>query len=85
VSGPNTRFSGQPTGTIEGKGHFDYAMDRLTLMPGVWRLSVAVVDTTMMHSYDQLEQVYEFHVQPGSSAERFGVADLQGSWRLSNE
>lgn len=85
VSGPNTRFSGQATGTIVGKGHFDYVMDRLTLMPGVWRLSIAVLDTTMMHTYDQLEQAYDFRVQPGSSVERFGLADPQGRWEFESD
>jgi len=85
VSGPNTRFSRAVTGTIHGDGHVDYVMDRLVLMPGLWRLSIAVLDETMMHTYDQIEQVFEFHVQPGSSVERFGLADPKGRWRLSGE
>ena len=47
-------------------------------MPGNWRLSVAIVDSTMLHTYDHLEEAYEFRVQPGSSVERYGLADLQG-------
>ena len=85
VSGPNTRLSGVATGVVEGDGYVDYVIDRFTLMPGAWRLSIAVLDSTMMHTYDQLEQVYEFHVQPGSSVERFGLADSQGRWRLHGD
>ena len=50
---------------------------------GTWRLSVAIVDDKMLHTYDHLEEGYEFHVQPGSSVERYGIADLQGRWRVN--
>ena len=52
-------------------------------MPGTWRLSVAIVDEKMLHTYDHLEEGFEFHVQPGSSVERYGIADLQGRWRVN--
>jgi len=52
-------------------------------MPGTWHLSVAVVDETMLHTYDHLDHVYQFHVQPGSSHERFGIVDLHGHWHVS--
>ena len=55
-------------------------MDSLQLMPGTWRLTVAIVDDRMMHTYDHFDDAYEFHVQPGSSAERYGVVDFHAHW-----
>ena len=83
VAGPNTSFAGVTTGSLDGEGHVDFIIDRLALMPGTWRLSVAIVDDKMLHTYDHLEEGYEFHVQPGSSVERYGIADLQGRWRVN--
>ena len=82
VAGPNTRFAGVDTGLLHGDGYVDYITDRLALMPGTWHLTVAVVDETMLHTYDHLDQVYQFHVQPGSSYERFGIVDLHGRWHV---
>jgi hypothetical protein len=82
IAGPNTSFAGVTTGTVVGEGHVDYVIDYLTLMPGSWRISVAVWDDSRLHTYDQWEQLFELHVQPGSSTERFGLADPRGAWRL---
>jgi ABC-type polysaccharide/polyol phosphate transport system ATPase subunit len=84
VAGPNTGFAGVATGVVRGEGHVDYVIPRLSLMPGGWRVSVAVWDQSMMHTYDQWEKVFELRVQPGSSVERFGLADLQGQWEISS-
>jgi ABC-type multidrug transport system ATPase subunit len=84
VAGPNTRFAGVNTGLVRGEGYVDYVTDRLALMPGTWHLSVAVVDETMLHTYDHLDQFYQFHVQPGSSYERFGIVDLHGRWHVGS-
>jgi ABC-type polysaccharide/polyol phosphate transport system ATPase subunit len=83
VAGPNTRFSGVRTGTVRGDGYVDYVTNRFPLLPGAWRLSVAIVDASMLHTYDHLEQVYHFHVQPGSSVERYGIVAIDGQWRVS--
>jgi hypothetical protein len=80
VAGPNTRFGQQATGTLDGRGYIDYVLDRNPLMPGDWLLSVAIVDEHMLHTYDQRDEAFPLHVQPGSSAERYGIVDLHGHW-----
>jgi hypothetical protein len=80
IAGPNTRLGRCSTGTVSGRGYVDYVLDALPLMPGGWRLSVSVVDEHMLHTYDQLDEAFTLHVQPGSSAERYGLVDLQGHW-----
>jgi ABC-2 type transport system ATP-binding protein/lipopolysaccharide transport system ATP-binding protein len=82
LAGPNTGFSGVSTGSVAGDGYIDYAIDHLAMMPGRWRISVAIWDESRLHTYDQWEQVFELHVQAGTSLERFGLADLRGGWRL---
>jgi lipopolysaccharide transport system ATP-binding protein len=84
VAGPNTRFGRVETGRVEGDGSVDFSVDALTLMPGAWLLSIAVVDSSMLHTYDQLDEAFEFQVQSGSSAERYGITDLRGHWSISN-
>jgi ABC-type polysaccharide/polyol phosphate transport system ATPase subunit len=82
LAGPNTFFGGVRTGAVEGDGFVDYVTARLPLMPGRWLVTVAIVDHKMMHTYDQIEQMYELHVQPGGSSERYGLVDLGGRWRV---
>jgi hypothetical protein len=81
VAGPNTLFGQQATGTIDGRGYIDYVLDRNPLMPGDWLLSVAIVDERMLHTYDQRDEAFPLHVQPGSSPERYGIVDLHGYWK----
>jgi homopolymeric O-antigen transport system ATP-binding protein len=83
VAGPFTRFASFSTGVLHGEGSVDFVIDRFPLLPGVWQLSVAILDESMLHTYDQLEQIYKFNVQPGESIERFGVVDLNGTWRVN--
>jgi ABC-2 type transport system ATP-binding protein/lipopolysaccharide transport system ATP-binding protein len=80
ISGSNTRYGQQVTGTVDGHGYIDYVLDRLPLMPGDWLLSAAIVDEHWLHTYDQIDESFPLHVQPGSSAERYGIVDLQGHW-----
>jgi lipopolysaccharide transport system ATP-binding protein len=80
IAGSNTRYGQQATGTVDGHGYIDYVLDRLPLMPGDWLLSVAIVDEHWLHVYDQIDETFPLHIQPGSSAERYGIVDLHGQW-----
>jgi ABC-type polysaccharide/polyol phosphate transport system ATPase subunit len=83
ISGPNTRFSGVDLGTISGEGFVDYAFEHLPLLPGTYRLSVAVVDWSMLHVHDYVDQAYALVVQPGSTQEQYGYVALGGTWSSS--
>ncbi len=82
IAGPNTRFGKVGLGTITGASYVDFVIDRLALMPGNWRIGVAIVDSTMLHTFDLMVQAFSLHVQPGSSDERYGLIDLQGHWQM---
>ena len=81
IAGPNTRFGKVSLGTVSGASHVDFVIDRLSLMPGNWRIGVAIVDSKMLHTFDLMVQAFSLHVQPGSSDERYGLIDLHGRWQ----
>ncbi len=80
LAGPNTRFGQVALGTVSGPCHVDFVLRDLQLMPGDYRLSVAVVDEHMLHTYDHIDDGFALHVQPGTSNERYGLVDLHGQW-----
>ena len=80
IAGPNSRFGGISLGRVHGASHVDFVLPELPLMPGGYRMTVAVVDSHMLHTYDLIDQGFALHVQPGSSNERYGLVDLHGRW-----
>jgi ABC-2 type transport system ATP-binding protein/lipopolysaccharide transport system ATP-binding protein len=80
VAGPNTRFGGLDLGTLSGTGHIDFVLDRLSLLPGTYQLSVSAFDNHVLHPYDFRDQAFTLHVRQGSSSEEYGLVDLGGHW-----
>jgi ABC-2 type transport system ATP-binding protein/lipopolysaccharide transport system ATP-binding protein len=80
VIATNTVFHAVQTGTITGRGHVDFTIPRLPLMPGGYFIDAAVTDSSMLHTFDQRLEEVTLHVQPGSSCERAGLIDSGGSW-----
>jgi lipopolysaccharide transport system ATP-binding protein len=80
VVATNTVFHKVETGTIAGRGHIDFEIPRLPLMPGTYVIDAAVTDSSMLHTFDQRLEEVTIHVQPGSSCERAGLIDAGGSW-----
>jgi lipopolysaccharide transport system ATP-binding protein len=80
VIATNTVFHAVETGTIAGRGHIDFEIPRLPLMPGTYLIDAAVTDASMLHTFDQRLEEVALHVQPGSSCERAGLIDSGGSW-----
>lgn len=84
LAGPNSRFGALRLGTVDGEYAVDVVMDSLQLMPGAYRIGVAVVDDHMQHTYDQLDQAFPIRVQPGNGSERYGLLDLRVRWEPAN-
>jgi lipopolysaccharide transport system ATP-binding protein len=76
----NTVFHGVHTGTVDGRGHIDFLIPQLPLMPGTYLIDAAVTDASMLHTFDQRLEDVTLHVQPGTSVERAGLVDVGGSW-----
>ncbi len=82
LSGPNTGFAGISTGTISGRGTIDYTVERLPLLAGRYGVSVAVVDSAQLHTFDHHDRLYQLVVHGNSMHERYGTLALAGTWHL---
>jgi lipopolysaccharide transport system ATP-binding protein len=80
LTGPNTSFDEVAIPLVKGAGYVDYTIPTLPLLTGRYQISVAVVDTTMLYTYDHHDRMYQIVVQSEGSRERFGVLSLPGHW-----
>ncbi len=80
INGPNTRFDQVDIPLTEGEGYVDYQIPALPLLAGRYLLSVAVVDSTMLHTYDHHDRLYRIIVQSEGLRERYGILAIPGQW-----
>lgn len=81
VSGPSSQLAGIETGLIDqGKGYVDIAFPRWNILPGQYFLSTTITSSDMLHPFDAWERSHKLIVQPGTSAERYGLMDMQPEW-----
>jgi ABC-2 type transport system ATP-binding protein len=84
VTGPNTRDVEEVPDLLDGTGYVDFRVDRLTLLPGTYELTVAVYDYTCQHPIDHRHRLVRFDVVPGDPREGVGVMTLGGRWGYSD-
>jgi hypothetical protein len=54
------------------------------LLPGLFDVSAAITDRTLLHHFDNRHRVIRFEVDPGTPHETFGgVVSLNGDWRIT--
>lgn len=82
ITGPNTQFGGLKIPALSGTGAIQYVAPQLPLLPGLYRLSVAVVDGADNETFDYHDRLYDLYVVPDSHSERYGFVTLGGSWRI---
>jgi lipopolysaccharide transport system ATP-binding protein len=80
ISGPNTSFDKFSIPQIAGNGYVDYYVPDLPLLHGRYPVSVAVVDTTMMHPYDMHDRRYTLVVQSEGMADQYGIVTMPHRW-----
>jgi lipopolysaccharide transport system ATP-binding protein len=80
ISGPNTNFAGMDIPEIAGAGYVDYHIPTLPLLGGRYTVSAALVDSTMLHTYDHHDRMYRLVVQSDDLSERFGMVSIPGEW-----
>jgi homopolymeric O-antigen transport system ATP-binding protein len=68
------------TGVVCGRGHIDYLIPRLPLMPGRMIVTIGVSDEHNLVAYDYLHQYFQFHVRAGGSVIARGMLELPGEW-----
>lgn len=85
LSGPNSGFAGISMGTITGRGTIDYTVERLPLLAGRYSVSVAVVDTPQLHTFDHHDRLYQLVVHSEGLRERYGALALSGTWEQNEQ
>src|SRR6266545_3723585 len=81
LSGPNNNFAGSPIASIAGRGTVDYTIPELPLLPGQYRITTAIHDSTGMITYDHHEQHYSFMVRSHSPHPGYGLVEIPARWR----
>jgi lipopolysaccharide transport system ATP-binding protein len=80
INGPNTRFDDIDIPAVAGAGYMDYHISSLPLLTGRYLISVAVVDSTMLHTYDHHDRLYRLVVQSEGLHERYGTLAISATW-----
>jgi lipopolysaccharide transport system ATP-binding protein len=80
LSGPNTAFANFPIGRVTGCGYFDYTIPDLLLLNGRYQVTVAAVDSTMLHVYDMHDRLYKLTVQSDHIDDKYGMIAMPGAW-----
>ncbi len=80
VCGPNTREAKFETASIQGRGHIDFRVDTLPIVPGTFDLSCSLYNYTLSHAYDYRYRSFRFDVEAGDPYAEYGVLALKGSW-----
>jgi lipopolysaccharide transport system ATP-binding protein len=80
INGPNTRFDNVDLPELTGAGYVDYHIPVLPLMAGRYQISAAVVDRTMLHTYDHHDRIYRLVVQSAGLNERYGAIAIPAEW-----
>lgn len=80
ITGPNTKFGNLSIPCVQGEGILEYTIPQLPLLPGVYHVSLAVHNEADTRMYDYHDRLYTFSVEPGGSAERYGLMRLGGQW-----
>jgi ABC-type polysaccharide/polyol phosphate transport system ATPase subunit len=81
LSGATTQQIPFATGTLKGNAVIDFVVPNVSLMPGVFDISVSLSDHTGLKVYDFRQKVKRFDVQPGVVGFSNGLVSLGGEWQ----
>lgn len=84
ICGPNTRFGGVDIPFVEGKGVVHYRIPALPFISGTYLVTVAVINYNDTETFDYRDRVAEFEMYPGTSKERYGMLNLDGTWLIND-
>ncbi len=84
ICGPNTQDCRFSTGVIEGHGVLLLKMASIPLSPGIYKVSLAIWDSTHTHAYDWGELAYEFEVVSASWYKHRGCVAMDYQWKIQS-
>lgn len=79
----SSRSSGYPQ-IVAGEGAIDFCVKALPLLPGLYDLSVTMIDKNGARVYDQQYRRYKFQVGSGNGLDSRGPAFLAGRWEMDS-
>ncbi len=81
LSGPNNRLADVEQPIIrKGPGFVDVTVDRMPLLAGKYFLTTGIYSGDLLHCFDSWDRSNRLIVQPGSSAERYGMLEFGARW-----
>jgi len=82
ITGPNTAFAGMNISKVAGRGSVTFKIPFLTLLDGLYKISVAVVNEPDTEIYDYHDRAFAFRVSNDEPTirERYGLMTLRGEW-----
>ena len=81
VTGASSRDGAWLPDVLEGAGVADHRVDRLTLLPGTYDVTVSLSDWSLLHFYDVRSHCLRFDVEPGTTSDyQVGLVALDGRW-----
>jgi lipopolysaccharide transport system ATP-binding protein len=78
-AGINTRMDNCDLGHVNGDGHIDLVIPKLSLLPGAYSVSVGILDASALKTYDLHLRAYPFSVL--SERRDYGIVYLEHDWR----
>ena len=82
ICGPNTQDCLYPINEIEGSGSINLTIPSLRLVPGVYKVSIAIWDSTHTYAYDWEEKAYPFKVENPGGYQHRGYVPLEYHWEI---
>ncbi|MEY2399810.1 MAG: type transport system ATP-binding protein [Actinomycetota bacterium] len=82
VAGPNTRDALAVPDKIDGTGVVDFALDRLSLLPGSYTVDCSLMDFKCLHAFDYRQRTLRFDVEAGDPHDTVGLVTLNGKWTI---
>ncbi|HIE57042.1 MAG TPA: hypothetical protein EYP88_02245, partial [Anaerolineales bacterium] len=84
ITGPNTQVAGLHLPPLEGEGEVLCNIHNLSLLNGLYHVSVAIVNEADTDTYDYHNRQYDFRVDNADTpgAEKFGLVTLGVQWQF---
>jgi homopolymeric O-antigen transport system ATP-binding protein len=83
ITGPNTAFARLDLGLVQGSGVITYTIPSLSLLEGLYHISVASTNRDDTEMFDYHHVAYDFRVlnYGHSNVEKYGLVTLDGVWQ----
>jgi lipopolysaccharide transport system ATP-binding protein len=84
ITGPNTAFSNFKIERVDGPGKIYFIIPSVSLLEGMYRMTVATTNRDDTEMFDYHDRVYRFQIDNRGSAikERYGLMTINGEWKL---